>query len=82
MDEKWPGFCMECGNHKTLSCDDCGWGQMVDGPDLWVPIPSRTRRMEDELRVTVQAVRNLKSALDSLEKVLEPRVKYPLGMWE
>ena len=82
MDEKWPGFCVECGNRDTLSCDSCGWGQMVDGPDLWVPIPYRQKEMEDELRLTVLAVRNLRDALGNLEKALGPKSKFPLGMWE
>ena len=70
MEERWPGWCLECGNNNTLSCDDCGWGQMVDGPDLWVPKRQSNRRAELELEVAVEAIRNLRVALERLERAI------------
>jgi len=70
MSEQWPGWCAECNNRNTLSCDDCGGVKFVEGPDLWMPRDRSNDSPEDERKRLLQLVGDMRAALSKLELVL------------
>ena len=63
--EQWPGWCAECGNSNTLSCESCDWGHEVNGPYLWV---AKRKQVTDELQVMVLLAGQIKDAAARLER--------------